>query len=79
MSFHNLNDQKKATIGIEKLTSKEIKAHVEDYTYKAYILLKAHRHLLRKPIERENKPYSKLHVDTISLITLTSYLSARYM
>ena len=64
---------------MEKLTSKEIKAHVEDYTYKAYTLLKAHRHLSRKPMERENKPYSKLHVDTVGLITPTSYLGARYM
>ena len=64
---------------MEKLTIKEIKEHVKDYPYKSYSLLKAYRYPLRKLIERENKPYSKLHVDTIGPIKPISYFGARYM
>jgi len=79
MSFHNLDDQKKATTSIEKLTSDEVKSHIEDYTCEPYILSKATRHTSRKPIEREVKPYSKLHVNTVGPIKLTSYFGARYI
>jgi len=30
-------------------------------------------------MERENKPYSKLHVDTVGPITPTSFFRERYM
>jgi len=30
-------------------------------------------------MERENKPYSKLHVDIVRLITSTSFFRVRYM
>jgi len=32
MSYHNLETQKKATSGMEKLTSDEIKTHIQDCT-----------------------------------------------
>jgi len=79
MSYHNLDAQKKATTSIEKLTIEEIKEHIKDCPYKSCSLLKAYRHPSRKLMERENKPYSKLHVDTIGPIKPTSYFGTRYM
>ena len=79
MSYHNFDAQKKATTGMEKLTSEEIKEHIGDCPYKSYSLSKAHRHPSRKPMEREGKPYAKLHVDTVGPIKPTSYFGARYM
>jgi len=64
---------------MEKLTIKEIKEHIKDCPYKSCSLLKAYRHPSRKLIERENEPYSKLHVDTIGPIKPTSYFGACYM
>lgn len=55
------------------------KFHISDCTCKAYALSKAHRHLSRKPMTKESKPYAKLHVDTIGPITPTSYFGQRYL